>query len=439
MKKILTIILTLIVTLLLLPIVTAQQPVEDPGVTPDSFLWGLDKALEQLNLLLTFDEGEKARKGIEIARERLLEIREMIEENKLEAAEKAKEEHGKTLVKVKQNVKEIEEDESLEEIEEVVEIEKELEEHDEEVEQTFGELKVKIKIEGEVTQQQTALIESILNSLKGQTGEVEIEIKNKKNKIKIEIEQETGKSEEEIEVEIEGIEKGKGIKKEEKAFEAIEDAKEEFDEFLEDAEEKGIVVSQDLINQFNALIEQAISQVEQDNFIAAKNLAKQAERLLDEREEFQEGENEEIKVEIEAGKAKVEVEIGGAEWEFELGTADLGTIVNEISTRTGLSVEEINAILDVEVEEEEEDEIEDEEDEEEDKDGENIDWEKGNPNNENSGDSSNSGSDSDDEDENGDDGDDDDDGNGGDSDGGNGGNGNGGGNGGDGGGNGDDD
>ena len=435
MKKILTIILTLIVTLLLLPIVTAQQPVEDPGVTPDSFLWGLDKALEQLNLLLTFDEGEKARKGIEIARERLLEIREMIEENKLEAAEKAKEEHGKTLVKVKQNVKEIEEDESLEEIEEVVEIEKELEEHDEEVEQTFGELKVKIKIEGEVTQQQTALIESILNSLKGQTGEVEIEIKNKKNKIKIEIEQETGKSEEEIEVEIEGIEKGKGIKKEEKAFEAIEDAKEEFDEFLEDAEEKGIVVSQDLINQFNALIEQAISQVEQDNFIAAKNLAKQAERLLDEREEFQEGENEEIKVEIEAGKAKVEVEIGGAEWEFELGTADLGTIVNEISTRTGLSVEEINAILDVEVEEEEEDEIEDEEgeadgeedDEEDDENdefdedfegGKNIDWEKGNPDNKNSGDSSNSGSDSDDEDENGDDDDD-----------GNGGNGNGGGNG----------
>mgnify|MGYP001572614050 CR=1 FL=1 len=352
MKKLIAI----LVALLLLPIAYAQQPAQDAGITPDSFLWGLDKALDQLALLLTFDEGEKAKKGLEIARERLLEVKLMVEENKLEAAEKAKDEHGNLLNKVKESVSELEEDNSLEEIKEVIEIEKELEEHDEEVEQTFGELKVKIKIEGEVTQQQTALIESILNSLKGQTGEVEIEIKNKKNKIKIEIEQKTGKSEEEIEVEIEGIEKEKGIKKEEKAFEAVEDAEKEFKEFLEDAEEKGIVVSQDLINQFNSLLEQAINEFEQGNFIEAKKLAKQAESLLDEREEFQEGENEEIKVEIEAGKAKVKIEIGESKWKFKLDTVDLNAIINEISARTGLTAEEINAILKVEVVEEEEDE-----------------------------------------------------------------------------------
>jgi len=83
-------IIGILLMVLILPIVNAQQPTEDPGITPDSFLWGLDKALDQLTLLLTFDKGEKAKKGIEIARERLLEVREMIEENKLEAAEKGK-------------------------------------------------------------------------------------------------------------------------------------------------------------------------------------------------------------------------------------------------------------------------------------------------------------------------------------------------------------
>ncbi len=333
------------------PIVNAQQTVtQDPGITPDSFLWGLDKAFDQISLLLTTGDTDKAEKGLEIAEERLAEIRKMIEENKLEAAEKAKEAHGKTLLKVKNNVEDLEEDDSLEEIEEVIEIEKNLEGHDEKVEQTFGELKVKIEIEGKITQEQKDLIYSILSSLEGQTGEVEIEIKNKKNKIKIEIEQETGKSEEEIEIEIEGIEKEKGIKKQEEASEAIKEAEEELDEFLEEAEEENISVSQDLISQFNSLLEQAKSEYGQSNYREARKLAKQAEELLDEEED----EEKEVKIEIEEGKAEVEVEIGKAKWEFELDTVDLDAIINEISLRTGLSKDEINSIMKVEIEEEDE-------------------------------------------------------------------------------------
>src|SRR3989338_8422675 len=87
--------------LLVWPLPLAQQP-EEPGVTPDSFFWGLDNAIDQLTLLLTFDKAEKARKGLEIARERLLEVKQMIEENKAEAAQKAEEAHGKQLLKVKE-------------------------------------------------------------------------------------------------------------------------------------------------------------------------------------------------------------------------------------------------------------------------------------------------------------------------------------------------
>lgn len=204
-----------VLVILVLPIVNSQQAVENPGVTPDSFLWGLDKALDQLSLLLTFDEAEKAKKGIEIARERLLEVKVMVEENKLEAAGKGKEEHGKTLARVKSNVKEIEDDDSTEEIKELIEIEKELEEHDDEVDGISAELKVKIKVEGAITEDQKTLINSLLDSLKDQTGEVEITIENKKDKTKIKIKQETGKSEKEIEDEIEELEKKLGTEEEE--------------------------------------------------------------------------------------------------------------------------------------------------------------------------------------------------------------------------------
>lgn len=348
MKMIIKTIAIFLVFVLILPLAVAQQAQEsnDPGVTPDSFFWGLDKAIDQLSLLLTFDKGEKARKGLEVARERLLEVKLMIEENKLDAADKANDDHGKNLLKVKESVKELEKDDSLEEIKELIEIEKELEEHDDDVEETFGELKVKIEVEGEITQQQRNLIESILSSLQGQSREIEIEIKNKKNKIKIEIEQETGKSEQEIEIEIKDIEKEQGIKKQEKAIDAISDAEEELSEFLKEAEEEGIVVSPEVLDQFNSLLEQARIEFANLNFIEARQLAKQAENLLDlEEEEFEE---KEIEVEIEDGKAKVKVEIGKEKIKFQLDTTEIEAIVGEISTRTGLSTEEIKAIIEVE-------------------------------------------------------------------------------------------
>src|SRR3989344_4014122 len=181
MKKISFIGILLIV--LILPIANAQQPAEDAGVTPDSFLWGLDKALDNLNLLLTFDKGEKAKK--------------------------------------------------------VIEIEKELEELNEDVEQTFDEVKVKIEVKGELNQQQKDLIDSILSGLQEQTREVEIEIKNKKEKTKIKIKTETGKSEKEVEEEVDGIEEEKGLAdiKKEKAVEEIENAKEDLEELEKDLQE----------------------------------------------------------------------------------------------------------------------------------------------------------------------------------------------------------
>ncbi|MBN4049198.1 hypothetical protein JYT91_01130 [archaeon AH-315-M20] len=295
--------------ILILLVVSCQKIDKDPGVTPDSFLWGLDKALDQSTLILTFDEGEKAKKGLDIAGERLLEVKSMIEENKLEAAEKAQEEHEKTLAKVKQSIKDIEED-PLEEIKEVIEIEKELEEHEREVEQTFGELIIKIEVEGQVTQQQKDLIDSILNSLKGQIGEVEIEIKNKKDKTKIKIKVKTGKSEAEIEKEVEDIEEETGLTRDRAiwAQKAIEHAEEKIATAEEKIAEKiaegfNVTIAEDFLTQAKDMLAQAKVKFNAEEYKEARKLAQDAGILA---------------MHAKRGKSFEKIEVEEAEEEIEL-------------------------------------------------------------------------------------------------------------------------
>jgi hypothetical protein len=70
MKKALGILLFL---LLASSVLAKGDGLPSPGPGPSSFLWGLDKALENINLLLTFDREERIRIGLEIAQERLAE------------------------------------------------------------------------------------------------------------------------------------------------------------------------------------------------------------------------------------------------------------------------------------------------------------------------------------------------------------------------------
>ncbi len=165
----------LIFLVLLLPMIIAQETLKDPGVTPDSPLWGLDKALEQISLFLKISPNSKVTKGLEIASERLSEVKVMIEENKLEAAEKAQKEHNKTLIKIKQTIQEIED------MGEIIKIKKRLEEHFKSIEQIFNELK--IESGEEISQQEEDLINSIFDELETSIEEVNIEIENKKNEI----------------------------------------------------------------------------------------------------------------------------------------------------------------------------------------------------------------------------------------------------------------
>ena len=73
--------------MLILPIVIAQETTEDAGTTPDSILYGLDKAFERIGLAFTFGQANKAEKRLNHANERIAELKEMIDKGKPEYAD----------------------------------------------------------------------------------------------------------------------------------------------------------------------------------------------------------------------------------------------------------------------------------------------------------------------------------------------------------------
>ena len=389
----------ILLTILILPFINAHELSQDPGTTPDSFLWGLDKAIDQISILLAGSPDAKATKGLEIAHERLLEVKAMIEENKLESASKAERAHEGVLLKVKEKIKDIEDSDPEEEIKKELEIEKELKEHEEEIEELETKLKIKIEIKGTLTAEQQAKLGEFLKSLVDNTDAAKIEIKNEKEKTKIKIKQETGKTDEEIEDEIEELEEELGILEQEIEVKAriignVTVIKIE-NEFETRTIDKDALVDE-IINKFKldnnttssildlkteeeeeefeedklkikAEIEDDISEVEiklrftlnstsRDDIITAiisrTKLTKDdvLNNLKLKIEEEEEEKETEIEVEIENNISKVEIEIDNSELEFTLNTTDKELILQEIASRLNLSVQEIRPFVDFEFE-----------------------------------------------------------------------------------------
>ena len=87
---------------------------------------------------------------------------------------------------------------------------------------------------------------------------------------------------------------------------------------------------------------------------AAEQLAKNAEKILERILELEEEEEEkEIEVEIEKGIAKVKVKIAGNKLRYSIPFATEDGLFNDIASRTGLSLEEVKALAEIEIKEEE--------------------------------------------------------------------------------------
>ena len=168
----------------------------DPGITPDNPLYGLDRAIERIDLLLTFNKAEKAKKGLVYARERLAEVQAMIAANKADAAEDAADGYNESITEVEANIEDLEETNSTEELETVVELEGEINLNRMYVEH-LGE-GVLVKTKGNITAEQQAMIDAIGAAMTNQTGHLKIEINNKKEEVKVKIKVEGGMTEEQV-------------------------------------------------------------------------------------------------------------------------------------------------------------------------------------------------------------------------------------------------
>ncbi len=413
-------VLPFVFAIMLFSLVAAQEQTADTavdaGVNPDSPLWGLDRAIERIELALAFGASAKSEKGLEHAAERLAEVKAMIEENKIEKAEKAEIEHGRTIIIVKENIKEITTEGSIDEIKKTIELENKLKSHEDEIEGVEAELKIKIKIEGTLTEEQQAKLDEFLNSLEGDVREVKIEIKNKKTEIKIKIMQQTGKTEDEVDEEIEELESEIKVKAEiigdkteikvEQEFEtettdkealiseiidrfsldretagSLLKIEEEEEEELEEEKLKVKIEIEEGISEVKIKLKFILNATDRGAILDAivertKITREQIEEVLKLKIKEDEEEEEEIEIEVEIKDtvAKVELEFGDAEQEFVLQTTDQEVILKEIASRLGVSVDSIRPFVKFEIDkngDDDEDEIEDDEFEDEEDDDEN--------------------------------------------------------------------
>jgi hypothetical protein len=170
------------------------EELEEAGTTPDSFLWNLDLALEKIDLLLTFDETEEAKKELEYARERLLEVQAMVAEDDVEAAEEAQAAHDELMEDVEETLEAMGNGDGEQELADEVEIEEKLNEHRMLVQKVEGNM---LKTKG-LTAEQQAKVQTMFQNMGESADGVKIQIQEKKNKTKIKIKAEKGMTDEEI-------------------------------------------------------------------------------------------------------------------------------------------------------------------------------------------------------------------------------------------------
>lgn len=82
----------------------AEATLPDPGTTPDSPFYFMDKWGKQISLFFTFNAGDKAQKALRYADERMAEIDVMMAQNKIKEADRAANEYQNCLETATQNM-----------------------------------------------------------------------------------------------------------------------------------------------------------------------------------------------------------------------------------------------------------------------------------------------------------------------------------------------
>lgn len=79
---VLSVMVLLLVTAI--PAIAEEQELTNPGIGPDSWLYGLSRGIERLQLILTWNRAERAKLHLRFAEKRLAELKDTIERSKLQ-------------------------------------------------------------------------------------------------------------------------------------------------------------------------------------------------------------------------------------------------------------------------------------------------------------------------------------------------------------------
>lgn len=270
----------LLISLLFLPILVFAQNqavLPNAGLTPESPFYFLDRFGEALREFFTFNPEGKARLQITFAAERIAEIKIILETRGINAKglEVAQSRLQANIAKAA-GIVESEKSKGKDVSELAKSISEDFDANKEALKQTFKdqerfletkEDELKAKIREARRAGDTAQVEALVREL----GEI------KAQKELLELKED--EQEEVLEQEEEKIERE--MEKKEDAEKAIREAEEEKQEVMDEAAEEGVNIPAEAFEKFDKLLAQAKELFAKENYVGAKQLAKQAEKSLE--------------------------------------------------------------------------------------------------------------------------------------------------------------
>jgi len=174
----------------------------EPGITPDSAFYGLDRAMERISMALTFDKAKRAEKALTNAEERLAEVKAMVDANKLDKAEVAQKGHEENIAEAEKDVADIESDGSAEKakkaLEDVSEVQKEILTHSQKVAVVKDRI-LAMMAEKNMSADKIARITAVFDKIKTKAAEMENKSLQKKEQVKTKYKTLAGKTDAEVE------------------------------------------------------------------------------------------------------------------------------------------------------------------------------------------------------------------------------------------------
>jgi hypothetical protein len=246
------------------------------GLTPESPFYFLDKLSETLQRFFTFNPESRARIEITFAKERIAEIKVILEDKGVNAKGLSVAEQGLTdnlsrATTILADQKQAGKDTSN--------LARELSDN---LDPAQGALKSTFKSEADILDTKIDELKARLKEarLAGDTAQAEAllkEIADLKNQKEL-LEQHEDKDEGDIEEENEHLDEALGLQKE--AAEKIKDAEEEKADILKEAKKDNLTIPDGAFKEFDTLLSQAKAAFDAGNYEEAKRLAKEAKKNL---------------------------------------------------------------------------------------------------------------------------------------------------------------